>query len=110
MHEGNPVLYIQIRGQWCIHGSSIQGFPFKKIFRGHCDPQVVDFGGHFQFERVTYCSLTGYTGSINPNLLKMGYSVKCLRTDDISFCHFLNTTSRISRASHHKTPLVLMFS
>ena len=31
-----------------------QGFPFKKIFRGHCDPQVVDFGGHFQFERVTY--------------------------------------------------------
>ena len=30
-----------------------QGFPFKKIFRGHCDPQVVDFGGHFQFERVT---------------------------------------------------------
>ena len=32
----------------------IQGFPFKKIFRGHCDPQVVDFGGHFQFERVTY--------------------------------------------------------
>ena len=35
-----------------------QGFPFKKIFRGHCDPQVVDFGGHFQFERVTYLSLT----------------------------------------------------
>ena len=34
-----------------------QGFPFKKIFRGHCDPQVVDFGGHFQFERVTYWSL-----------------------------------------------------
>ena len=33
---------------------SNQGFPFKKIFRGHCDPQVVDFGGHFQFERVTY--------------------------------------------------------
>ena len=31
-----------------------QGFPFKKIFRGHCDPQVVDLGGHFQFERVTY--------------------------------------------------------
>ena len=31
-----------------------QGFLFKKIFRGHCDPQVVDFGGHFQFERVTY--------------------------------------------------------
>ena len=28
-------------------------FPSKKI-RGHCDPQVVDFGGHFQFERVTY--------------------------------------------------------
>ena len=37
-------------------------FPFKKIFRGHCDPQVVDFGGHFQFERVTYWSLTGYNG------------------------------------------------
>ena len=34
----------------------------------------------------------------------MGYSVECLRTDDISFCHFLNTTSCISRASHHKTP------
>ena len=33
---------------------SFQGFPFKTIFRGHCDPQVVDFGGHFQFERVTY--------------------------------------------------------
>ena len=29
----------------------------------------------------------------------MGYSVECLRT-----------TSSISRASHHKTPLVLMFS
>ena len=37
-----------------ISVSRIQGFPFKKIFRGHCDPQVVDFGGHFQFERVTY--------------------------------------------------------
>ena len=23
MHEGNPVLNIQIRGQWCIDGSSI---------------------------------------------------------------------------------------
>ena len=23
MHEGNPVLNIQIRGQWCIEGSSI---------------------------------------------------------------------------------------
>ena len=34
--------------------TATQGFPFKKIFRGHCDPQVVDFGGHFQFERVTY--------------------------------------------------------
>ena len=32
----------------------VQGFPFKKKFRGHCDPQVVDFGGHFQFERVTF--------------------------------------------------------
>ena len=45
-----------------------QGFPFKKIFRGHCDPQVVDFGGHFQFERVTYWSLTGSTGSIIINV------------------------------------------
>ena len=35
--------------------SILQGFPFKKKFRGHCDPQVVDFGDHFQFERVTYC-------------------------------------------------------
>ena len=27
----------------------------------------------------------------------MGYSVECLRTDDILFCHFLNTTNRISQ-------------
>ena len=26
---------------------------------GHCDPQVVDFGGHFQFERVTYLGVLG---------------------------------------------------
>ena len=28
-------------------GIGYQGFPFKKNFRGHCDPQVVDFGGSF---------------------------------------------------------------
>ena len=44
---------------WRMHTNNVkrvycQGFPFKKIFRGHCDPRVVDFGGHFQFERVTY--------------------------------------------------------
>ena len=37
-----------------LYTSTLQGFPFNKIFTGHCDPQVVDFGGHFQFERVTH--------------------------------------------------------
>ena len=43
-----------LRRYYVRMNSMSQGFPFKKIFRGHCDSQVVDFGGHFQFERVTY--------------------------------------------------------
>ena len=43
--------------RWFYSVLATQGFPYKKNFRGHCDPQVVDFGGHFQFERVTYWSL-----------------------------------------------------
>ena len=83
-HRGSTFLpvwprWVVLFDYWIFHNRSsklsvrrfslmIQGFPFKKIFRGHCDPQVVDFGGHFQFERVTYWSLTGYIGSIIINV------------------------------------------
>ena len=37
----------------------------------------------------------------------MGYSVECLHTDDISFCHLLNTTSRIFTSQSSQNPLGL---